>query len=252
MSSIFKILKLKDYITLIGTTLGIIALILALFGDLALLSIGFILLTFTLGTDLLDGYLARKMGTINEMGKQLDSLSDSLTFGIAPAVLTYQAFRSCTFIDTFLMIGSIFFALGAMLRLARFNISEEPGYMGVPTPLSGLFLTLYFYANYFYIHAFQLTHFSHFSSISICILMVLFAWFNITTHISFKEKDKKIYYFFIGVAPAFPILAILGLLSNSMELYLLSFLVSIFFYIICLIEILYIILGFIRKRKQDN
>jgi len=251
MSSIPKILKLKDYITLTGTTLGLIAIILATLGDLALISIGFILLTFTLGTDLLDGYLARKMGTINEMGKQLDSLSDSLTFGIAPAVLTYQAFRTGTIFDIILMIGCIIFALGALLRLARFNISEEAGYTGVPTPLSGLFITLYFYANYFYIYAFQLTQFKFFSSLLITILMILFGWFNITTYIRFREKNKKIYYFFIAVSPSFPILGILGVVSNILQLYLLSLVISIFFFIVCGIEIIYIILGFILKAKTD-
>ena len=252
MSSIPKILKLKDYITLTGTTLGLVALILATFGDLAFISMGFVLLTFTLGTDLLDGYLARKMGTINEMGKQLDSLSDSLTFGIAPAILTYQAFRSSTIFDIILIIGCIIFALGAILRLARFNISEGAGYTGVPTPLSGLFLTLYFFANYFYIHAFQLIRFEFFSTILISILMILFGWFNITTYIQFGEKDRKIYYFFIAVSPSFPILGILGVLSNIMQYYVLSLIISIFFYIVCGIEILYIIIGFISKIKNDS
>jgi len=249
MVSIPKILKLKDYITLTGTTLGLFALVLATFGDLAFISIGFILLTFTLGTDLLDGYLARKMGTVNEMGKQLDSLSDSLTFGIAPAILTYQAFRNGTIFDLILMISCTIFALGAILRLARFNISEEAGYTGVPTPLSGLFITLYFYANYFYIHAFQLIRFEFFSTVLICILMILFGWFNITTYIKFREKDKIIYYFFIAVSPSFPILGILGVMSNIMQFYVLSLIISIFFYIVCAIEIIYIIIGFILKAK---
>ena len=249
MTSIPKILKLKDYITLTGTTLGLVALILATLGDLGLISIGYVLLTFTLGTDLLDGYLARKMGTINEMGKQLDSLSDSLTFGIAPAILTYQAFRTGTILDIILMIGCIIFALGAILRLARFNISEEAGYTGVPTPLSGLFITLYFYANYFYIHAFQLSQFEIISTILISILMILFGWFNITTYIQFGEKDKKIYYFFIAVSPSFPILGILGVVSNMLQLYFLSLVISIFFFIVSGLEIIYIIIGFISKAK---
>ena len=160
MSSIPKILKLKDYVTLTGTTCGIVALMCATLGgsgDLGFISLGFFLCSVTLGTDLLDGYLARKMGTINEMGKQLDSLSDSLTFGIAPSALTFQAFRTGTAFDFILGVGCICFAIGAILRLARFNISEEPGYTGVPTPLSGLFLINFFYANYFFIYAYNIT-----------------------------------------------------------------------------------------------
>ena len=115
-----SLLKIKDYVTLIGTTLGIIALICGSFGARDAISLGFFLLSITLGTDLIDGYIARKTGTVNEMGKELDSLSDSLTFGIAPAVLSFQAFKTGTFFDVILIIGCICFALGAILRLARF------------------------------------------------------------------------------------------------------------------------------------
>ena len=94
MTSIPKLLKLKDYITLTGTTLGILALICAVIGSRFFISWGFFLITISLGTDLLDGYIARKTGTVNKFGIELDSLSDSLTFGIAPAVLIYQAFLS--------------------------------------------------------------------------------------------------------------------------------------------------------------
>ena len=145
-----QLLKLKDYITLIGTSLGIIALICACIGTRAIISLGFFLISISTGTDMIDGYIARKTNTVNELGRELDSLSDSLTFGIAPAVLTYQSFKTDSLFDIILIIGAICFAIGAILRLARFNISEVPGYTGVPTPISALLLTVYFYANYFY------------------------------------------------------------------------------------------------------
>jgi len=153
MSKIVNLLKLKDYITLTGTTLGLIALLIATFGGRGYISLAFFLLAFTIGTDLIDGYIARKTGTVNEIGKQLDSLNDSLTFGIAPAVFIFQAFKRSFLLDPydyFLFIACIIFALCAILRLARFNISDAPGYTGVPTPLSALFLINYFYANYFF------------------------------------------------------------------------------------------------------
>jgi len=181
MSTIPSLLKLKDYVTLVGTTLGIIALISACFGTRAFISLGFFLVVLTLATDAIDGYLARKMGTVNEIGKELDSLSDFLTFGVAPAVLTFQAFRSNHWFDFILVIGCVCFALGAMLRLARFNISSGVGYTGIPTPLSALMMILFFYANYFY--AFSLGGISYpFPDISyygIPFIMILIGWFNI-------------------------------------------------------------------------
>ncbi|MHA1804136.1 MAG: CDP-alcohol phosphatidyltransferase family protein, partial [Promethearchaeota archaeon] len=87
------LLKLKDYVTLTGTTLGVIALIIGASGGRESISLAFFLLVITLGTDLLDGWIARKMNTVNEIGIQLDSLSDSLTFGIAPGILIFIAFQ---------------------------------------------------------------------------------------------------------------------------------------------------------------
>jgi len=252
MSSIPKILKLKDYVTLTGTTCGIIALICATLGGLGFVSLGFFLCSITLGTDLLDGYLARKMGTINEMGKQLDSLSDSLTFGIAPSALTFQAFRTGTVFDFFLGVGCICFALGAILRLARFNISEDPGYTGVPTPLSGLFLINFFYANYFFIYAFNITIIPFSSAVMILILMILFGWFNITTYIHYGEKGKKIYAIFLIFAPLCPIFSIAGLINSFYPNFFLSIGIGIFFAGACVTEIIFILTGFYLKIKENK
>ncbi|MCJ7651635.1 MAG: CDP-alcohol phosphatidyltransferase family protein, partial [Candidatus Lokiarchaeota archaeon] len=67
-NSIPKLLKLKDYATLLGTTIGLVSLIFAGIGTRYTITFGFFLLAFTLGTDLLDGYIARKTGTVNEIG----------------------------------------------------------------------------------------------------------------------------------------------------------------------------------------
>ncbi len=242
--SIPNLLKFKDYITLIGTTLGIIALVCACIGTHEFLSLGFFLISITLGTDLVDGYIARKTGTINEMGKELDSLSDSLTFGITPAVLTYQAFKTGGYIDIFIVIGSICFALGAMLRLARFNISKIPGYTGVPTPLSALSLITFFYANYFYAFAMGGIDypFLPLSSYLIPFFMILIGWFNITTYIRFGEKDKSVYLTFLIVAPLCPIFGIIGILNPN---FLISIIVSIFFLGCFLFALIFFIRGFL-------
>lgn len=249
MSKILKILKLKDYMTLIGTTCGLIALLCATLGRLGFLSLGFFLCSITLGTDLLDGYLARKMGTVNEMGKQLDSLSDSLTFGIAPSALTFQAFKTGGPFDIILGIGCICFALGAILRLARFNISESSGYTGVPTPLSGLFLINFFFANYFYVYSLNSTTVPFSSTIMITIFLILFGWFNITTYINYGEKGKKIYAIFFVFAPFCPIFGIVGLVNSVMQNTILSLVVSIFFIGACVLEIVFILSGFYFKIK---
>lgn len=264
MTALPKLLKLKDFITLTGTSLGVIALICGMIGGRVFLSLGFFLLTLTVATDLMDGYVARKTDTVNELGIQLDSLNDSLTFGIAPAVLTYQAFHTeILLLNIILIIGCVCFSLGGVLRLARFNISKEPGYEGVPTPLSGLLLICFYFANYFWAYAFGgpgkagiIEPFPFFSSFIIPFLMIIIGWFNITTYIHFKEKDKFVYLIFICFAPAVPIFGIIGLMEPD---FVLSISASIFFFIMFTFEMLYLIRGFFvnvkeapKKKKEER
>ena len=255
MSKISELLKLKDYITLTGTTLGLIAVMFVTIGGRALISWGFFLLAFTFGTDLLDGYLARKTGTVNEIGKQLDSLNDSLTFGIAPAVLTFAAFRDGGLFDYMLIIGCVIFALGGILRLARFNISQETEYREVHTPLSGLIILTYFYANYFYAvatyHSIGIDTFPLFSNLTIAIIMIFLGWSNITTQIKMgaKDKDKKVYITFLIFAPLCPIFGILGLLFPSLLIGLIS---CIIFFIFVSILLGFILIKLVQTQLQKR
>ncbi|MHA2429489.1 MAG: CDP-alcohol phosphatidyltransferase family protein [Promethearchaeota archaeon] len=232
MSTIPSLLKLKDYITLIGTTLGLISLVSACIGTRDAISFGFFLISISIGTDLIDGYIARKTGTVNEMGRELDSLSDCLTFGISPAILTFQAFSSKTGnpYDLFLLIGCILFALGAMLRLARFNIAMDTGYTGVPTPASALLIIAYFYANYFYTVAMGGigVPFLEVAYYATPFFMILMGWFNITIHITFGEKGKSLYVIFILFAPLCPIFGIIGIFNPN---FIVSIVVALFFII---------------------
>lgn len=251
MSKIPSLLKLKDYITLTGTTLGLVAIVCAGLGTRSAISLGFFLVSISLGTDLIDGYIARKTETVNEMGRELDSLSDSLTFGIAPAILLFQAFRIGSIYDYFLVVGCILFALGAILRLARFNISQTPGYTGVPTPVSALIILAYFYGNYFYSFAFGGINYP-FPLITYYlapIIMGFIGWFNITTFISFGEKGKKIYTIFLIVAPLCPIFGIIGLLNPE---FIISLVVSIFFFSSFLGLFGYVIFGFFRRVRTKK
>ena len=253
-TTIPSLLKIKDYVTLIGTTIGIIALICASFGTRDAISLGFFLISITFGTDIIDGYIARKTGTVNDMGRELDSLSDSLTFGIVPAILSFQAFKTGTIYDLILIIACICFALGAVLRLARFNILEDPGYMGVPTPVSCLLMICFFYINYF--HAFAIGGLTYpFLALTyyiVPLLLVFIGWLNITTHIKFGEKGKIVYYIFILLAPLSPIFGIIGILNPN---FIVSMTVAIIFLILFLILFMWTVfhsflLDFLAKGKD--
>lgn len=97
--------------------------------------------------DFLDGFVARLLGASSEMGKQLDSLADVVSFGAAPSMILYQFLRMSYIreaegIETsivYLLPAFVFGCAGAY-RLARFNIDTEQsyGFKGVPIPAAGL------------------------------------------------------------------------------------------------------------------
>lgn len=99
---------------------------------------GSIFILLALVADGLDGRVARALGVASEFGKEMDSLCDLGSFGIAPAFLAY-VFCLHDF-GTFGQAAAIIFALCGMWRLARFNVStgEVHGYfMGLAIPAGG-------------------------------------------------------------------------------------------------------------------
>jgi CDP-diacylglycerol--serine O-phosphatidyltransferase len=92
-----------------------------------------------LACDILDGRIARMTNTTSEFGMQLDSLSDLISFGTAPAMMAYMLA-----LQTMGKIGiaiAVLFVLCSALRLARFNVLAQSGevhkhFVGLPTPAS--------------------------------------------------------------------------------------------------------------------
>lgn len=111
--------------------------------------------------DFLDGFVARLFKAESALGKQLDSLADIVSFGVAPGMILYQLLR-ITYIseesglDTSLwaLAPALLFPCAGAYRLARFNIdtSQQFGFRGVPIPAAGLVvasLPLILLYNYF-------------------------------------------------------------------------------------------------------
>lgn len=99
--------------------------------------------------DFLDGFVARLFNASSEMGKQLDSLADVVSFGVAPSMIMYQFLRMSFAREENGIDISIFWLSPAMLlaaagayRLARFNLdtSQQCGFKGVPIPAAGLLI----------------------------------------------------------------------------------------------------------------
>jgi len=95
--------------------------------------------------DALDGKVARFSGATSAFGKELDSLSDMISFGIAPAFLVYS-FKLSALGKWGWIIGVVYISAAAF-RLARYNLlaqsEEKKNFMGLPVPPAGLTLAAF-------------------------------------------------------------------------------------------------------------
>lgn len=110
---------------------------------------GAILIFCAAVVDFLDGFLARLFKATSPMGKQLDSLSDVVSFGVAPALIVYQLLRisyaqeeNGLDISIAFLLPALVIACAAAWRLAKFNLDESQqfSFKGLPTPAAGLFI----------------------------------------------------------------------------------------------------------------
>ena len=90
--------------------------------------------------DFLDGFAARLLKVQGELGKQLDSLADMVTFGVAPGVVIYS-FLSSFIEDSYIPYISFVIPLLSAVRLAKFNLdsNQSDKFIGLPTPANALF-----------------------------------------------------------------------------------------------------------------
>jgi CDP-diacylglycerol--serine O-phosphatidyltransferase len=119
-------------------------------GDERYLTIAGTMIILAALLDGLDGFMARLLNAQSAIGAQLDSLADLTTFGIAPGILFYSLllndFRVAVTDSVTLPLGMFLAGLypaAVAFRLARFNVSHEPGvFEGVPSPVGGMIVAL--------------------------------------------------------------------------------------------------------------
>lgn len=110
--------------------------------------------------DFLDGFVARLLKASSDIGKQLDSLADVVSFGVAPGLIVYQFLRLSFAqqeggldVSTLWLLPSFLIPCAGAYRLARFNIdtAQPHGFKGVPIPAAGLLIAsfplIYWYSN---------------------------------------------------------------------------------------------------------
>jgi CDP-diacylglycerol---serine O-phosphatidyltransferase len=126
--------------TLASLGLGLLAIFLAMHGDVRLAAAG---LVACVAFDGLDGALARRLGVSSPFGAQMDSLADMCSFGLAAPVVVYASLAHS--VPTAAAAVACMLVAGcAAVRLARFNVSPKDGkfFCGVPTTMAAAVLAL--------------------------------------------------------------------------------------------------------------
>ncbi|NOZ81172.1 MAG: CDP-diacylglycerol--serine O-phosphatidyltransferase [DPANN group archaeon] len=144
--SLWKQVKTADVFTLLNGIFGFSAILASFQGNFPL---GTAFILFAVIFDYLDGKIARLSKKASSLGKELDSLADIISFGVAPAFLVYALYPSWP-----VLVGGMLLLVAGMLRLARYNVREdapaEQGevnshFIGMPITMNGFIFPLAVY-----------------------------------------------------------------------------------------------------------
>ena len=168
--------------------------------------------------DFFDGLSARALKVSSPIGKELDSLADVITFGFAPAAMTFSWLRECAdahldMLVAFAMPFAAFLLVAfSALRLAKFNVDDRQtsSFIGLPTPANALFWGALVIGSHDTIVA------NPYGWILIMALVLLFSWLLVAEipmfSLKFKNltwKSNRTVYIFLLISIA--LLIVLGL-----------------------------------------
>lgn len=249
-----KLFTIPNFLTLGNLFCGCLACVLILYG--IQIHIILILICASLLFDLLDGMVARALNINSEIGIQLDSLADMISFGLLPGLLMFKLMCSGDFIldveyfshtifntpkpvnipyhNSYLSLFAFMIPLFSALRLAKFNIDKEQTiyFKGLPTPANTILifsLFSYFSDSFLNINR-DATMVPYFISVPICIICSLLLISDIPLF-SFKFKgfawkDNHYKYVFLIISI---ILLILFQMNSVPFIILLYIIISIIF-----------------------
>jgi len=136
---------IPNSITLLNLVSGSVAVILAVEGQI-ITAVALVGLAAVF--DFFDGFFARLLHVKSEIGKELDSLADVISFGLTPSVILFclirenPALQSYQGLSGILPYSALLIAAFSALRLAKFNLDtrQSTSFLGLPTPANALFI----------------------------------------------------------------------------------------------------------------
>lgn len=137
--------QIPNSITCLNILSGCAAIVLASYGTGPMAGMpaifwAFIAIGIAAVADFCDGLAARLLHAYSELGKQLDSLCDAVSFGVAPAMALYH-YLSATGSPLWTAMAAMLIPVAGVLRLAKFNIDtrQTTSFIGLPIPANAIF-----------------------------------------------------------------------------------------------------------------
>ena len=230
-----KLLKLiPNFLTLTNLFFGCLAVYYGIMGDLETLAY---LVLAGMFCDFFDGFFARQFKIDSQLGIQLDSLSDLVTFGLTSSIVILQLIESSSFVVNnssssyvkFVPFIAFLITVASSYRLAKFNVNSiDSNFKGLPTPANALLIVFIpFFIDYFEIGAL-------FQNIYLLVFLVLISSYLLVSNqamFSFKLKnlsfkENKLIYFFVLLSilliaifgfASIPIIVVIYIITNYLR-----------------------------------
>lgn len=228
---------IPNFLTLTNLFFGCLAVYYGIMGDLETLAY---LVLAGMFCDFFDGFFARQFKIDSQLGIQLDSLSDLVTFGLTSSVVMLQLIESSSYVVNNSSISYVKFVpfiaflitVASSYRLAKFNVNSiDSNFKGLPTPANALLIVFIpFFIDYFEISTL-------FQNIYLLVFLVLISSSLLVSNLnmfSFKLKnlsfkENKLIYLFVLVSilliavfgfASIPIIVVIYIITNFLRLIL--------------------------------
>lgn len=143
--------NIPNLFTLLNLFCGLVAIILSFHGGKSVMLAGYFIYIAAI-FDFFDGFAARALKATSAFGKELDSLSDMVSFGVAPSVILYAMLKTSMqvkqfaftlpAVDILILLSPLLVAIFSAIRLAKFNIDtrQSESFLGLATPACAMFI----------------------------------------------------------------------------------------------------------------
>jgi CDP-diacylglycerol---serine O-phosphatidyltransferase len=204
-SGAYNLKIIPNLITLLNLFLGCVAVTIAFGGDLVNAAL---LIAVCSILDFLDGTAARILNARSEVGKQLDSLADLISFGLAPSAIAYTYIINSMLQEnimsnygfvSFTPYVAFMITLLSAVRLARFNIDsrQTTSFIGLPTPANALFfasipLVIAFADSSGFVY--NVLYYITSTTLLLIVLVAVFSWLLVSPIHMFSLKFKNLHW----------------------------------------------------------